>query len=47
MTVDEIHTIKSKLILGLKLTPRQRAGYLLFIATPDEVAEFLKKEGEC
>ena len=36
--------IKSKVILGLPLTARERAYYLLFLATSEEVKLFLAKE---
>lgn len=36
--------IKSKAILGLPLTARERAIYLLLIATEQEMKEFLAKE---
>lgn len=36
--------IKNKLLLGLKLNERERAYYLLFVATEQEMKEFLAKE---
>lgn len=43
-------TIKTKAVLGLPLTERERAIYLLFIASKSEAAAFLnaerKKEAE-
>lgn len=36
--------IKSKVELNLPLTAKERATYLLFIATDKEVAEFLARE---
>lgn len=36
--------IKCKAILGLPLTERERAYYLLFLATDEEVKCFLLKE---
>ena len=36
--------IKSKALLGLKLTERERAQFLLFIATDKEAKDFLKRE---
>ena len=36
--------IRAKAILGLPLTKRERAYYLLFIATDFEVNAFLKRE---
>ena len=38
--------IKCKAILGLPLTARERAVFLLLIATEQEMKEFLKKEKE-
>lgn len=38
--------IKCKAILGLPLTARERAIYLLLIANDDEVKEFLKNENK-
>lgn len=38
--------IKSKVILQLPLTERERAIYLLLIATDNEAIEFIKKEKE-
>ena len=38
--------IKCKAILGLSLTARERAIYLLLIATEQEMKMFLKKEKE-
>ena len=38
--------IKCKVILGLPLTARERAIYLLLIATEQEIKEFLNKEKE-
>lgn len=37
-------TIKSKVELNLPLNEKERATYLLFIATDKEVAKFLAKE---
>lgn len=36
--------IRAKAILGLPLTQRERAMFLLLIATDKELKEFLKKE---
>ena len=36
--------IRAKAILGLPLTEKERALFLLFIATHDEAIEFIKKE---
>lgn len=36
--------IKAKLILNLKLTTKERAYYLLFMATSEEMKEFLRRE---
>ena len=46
MTQQDIEkaVISAKVELGLKLTPRQRAFYLLFIASDEEAIEFVKKE---
>lgn len=38
--------IRAKIILGLPLTARERATYLLLIASLDEMHEFLKREGK-
>ena len=38
--------IKCKAILGLPLTARERAMFLLFIATNEEMKEFLAREKE-
>ena len=38
--------IKCKAVLGLPLTSRERAIYLLLIANDDEVKEFLKNENK-
>lgn len=38
--------IRAKAILGLPLTKRERAYYLLFIATLDEAIQFMNKEKE-
>lgn len=35
--------IKAKLALGMPLTERERATYLLFIADENEVKEFLER----
>lgn len=46
MTNKDIQTafITAKIELGLKLTPYERAFYLLFVATDEEAIEFVKKE---
>ncbi len=36
--------IRCKVILGLPLTQRERATFLLFVATLEEAKEFLKNE---
>jgi hypothetical protein len=36
--------IRAKALLGLKLTERERAQFLLFIATDEEAKDFLKRE---
>ena len=36
--------IKCKAILGLPLTARERAYYLLYIATSEQAKKFIKKE---
>lgn len=36
--------IRAKAILGLPLTARERAVYLLFIASEEEMREFLARE---
>lgn len=36
--------IQRKILLGQKLTPRERAIYLLFLATDEEMRYFLKLE---
>lgn len=49
MTIEEIgerHTITAKLKIDAELTPRQRAYYLLFMASEKETKEFLRKEQE-
>ena len=38
--------IRARAILGLPLTEKERALFLLFIATDDEAIEFVKKEKE-
>lgn len=38
------HDVRSKLALGIKLTPKERSFYLLFMATPEEIKEYLKNE---
>lgn len=38
------HDVKSKLALSIKLTPKERSFYLLFVATPEEIKEYLKNE---
>ena len=42
--MDQKQRIKAKAILGLPLTEKERAIYLLFIATVEEMREFLKQE---
>lgn len=42
--MDQKARIKAKAILGLPLTDRERATYLLFIATKEEVKAFLRRE---
>ena len=42
--VGLIHDIKSKLAIGLPLTRLQRNYYLMFMATPEQIKEYLKKE---
>ena len=37
---------RAKVILGLPLTARERAEYLLFIASEEEVQKFLEKEND-
>lgn len=37
-------TVKAKALLRLPLTARERAEYLLFIATDEEAHEYLKEE---
>lgn len=38
------HDIYAKMKLGFKLTERERAYYLLYMATPEQAKEFIKKE---
>lgn len=38
--------IRAKAVLGLPLTERERAAYLLLIATTEEMNDFLAKERE-
>ena len=38
--------IRAKIVLGLPLTKRERAYYLLFISTIEEAKEYLEKEEE-
>ena len=38
--------ISAKVELGLKLTPRERAFYLLFVASDEEAKQFIEKEKE-
>ena len=40
------NNIRVRAILGLSLTQRERARFLLFIATDAEMREFLKREKE-
>lgn len=42
--MQDILRIKSKAILGLPLTKRERSMYLLFIASDEEVKDYLKRE---
>lgn len=46
MTGHQIKTIKSKVALGLPLKRKEKATYLLFIATSEEAKEFIRKEKE-
>ena len=41
-----IHDIKSKLKIGLPLTRLERNYYLMFMATPEEIKDYIKKERE-
>lgn len=41
---EKRHEIDITLKMGWKLTARQRAFYLLFMATPEQAKEFLKNE---
>lgn len=38
------HIIKSKVALSVKLNPKERAFYLLYVANDKERTEFLKNE---
>ena len=38
------HEVKSKVALDVKLTPKERSFYLLFVASIEEASEYLKKE---
>lgn len=38
------HEIKAKIALGQPLNPKERAYYLLYIATLEEAKEYIKKE---
>lgn len=38
------HDIRTKIALNTKLTNKERSLYLLFLATDDEVKEFLQNE---
>ena len=40
----EILKIKSKAVLGLPLTERERSMYLLYIATDEEAKAYLERE---
>lgn len=42
--IELINAIKFCLKVGLPLTERQRAYYLLFMASLEEIAEYLRKE---
>ena len=42
----EVNRIKSKVALGIKLTDKERSFYLLYVATSQEVNEYLKNEKE-
>lgn len=41
---DREHQIKTTIILGQPLSQRQRSYYLLFMATPEQAKEYLRKE---
>lgn len=41
-----IHDIKARLVLGQPLTQLQRSYYLLFMASPEQISEYIKKEKE-
>lgn len=41
---DREHQIKTTIILGQPLNQRQRSYYLLFMATPEQAKEYLRKE---
>lgn len=41
-----IHDIKSRLVLGQPLTRLQRNYYLMFMANPEQISEYIKKEKE-
>ena len=43
-TAGIVHRIKSKIALDIKLTPKERSYYLLFIATIEEAKGYLKNE---
>ena len=38
------HDVKSKLVLNMPLSQKERSFYLLFMASNEEVEEFLKNE---
>jgi hypothetical protein len=46
MNNEQLNKIKCKAILGLPLTAKERATYLLFIANEEQAKEFLRKEQE-
>lgn len=41
---DKEHQIKTTIILGQPLSQRQRSYYLLFMATREQAAEFIRNE---
>lgn len=41
---DREHQIKTTIILGQPLSQRQRSYYLLFMATREQAAEFIRNE---
>lgn len=44
--MEDYTKIKSKVALGLPLTARERATYLLYIATEEEARTFLEAEAD-